>query len=57
MTFFFFFIFYHIDINFLVRYQDLMLSLLTPLNEQGLNGNADPSKSSPSLEEVVAGRG
>lgn len=54
---FFFFIFYHIDINFLVQYQDLMLSLLTLLNEQGLNGNADPSKSSPSLEEVVAGRG
>ena len=45
--------FCHIDINSLVRYQDLMLSLLTPLSEQGLTGNREPPKSSPSLEEIL----
>lgn len=37
--------------------QDLMLSLWTLLNEQGLNGNGetpDPPKPSPTLEEIAA---
>lgn len=46
-----------ININLLVCNQDLMLSLWTLLNEQGLNENGDtpdPPKLSPALEEIVA---
>lgn len=57
--------FNHIVINLLVWYQDLMLSFLTSLNEQGPSGNGDTTQQSPHppkksfsiLEENVAGTG